>query len=141
MQREIKLRVWGAETQKMYYLGHGLSLHFNGNKNKIPWGLYDDINEVRLVTGDINAIINEPGKLMQFTGLRDDIKGKEPYEGDIVKYYLDSGIEGDDTQTEYIEAIEWVGCGFELDGVPLTLLEDWPFEIIGNIYETPQFLK
>lgn len=124
MNRDFKFRVWDTGIEKMTYtnfsLTHVGAISFYWQK--------DTFHSARSV-------------LMQFTGLRNDINGKEPYEGDIIKYYLDSGIEGDDTQTEYIEAIEWVGCGFELDGVPLTLLEDWPFEIIGNIYESPQFLK
>lgn len=71
----------------MYYLDKDrcyLSI-FNGY-GRIPWGLYDDSDGRRLVTGDHNAIFSKPGILMEFTGLYDESTPKqELWEDDIIK--------------------------------------------------------
>lgn len=77
--------------------------------------------------------------LNQFTGLYDKNK-REIYEGDIVQV----------TET-LIEVFEWVNseAGFKtkrIDSKGRPVLSDplpnWPhYEVIGNIYETPELLK
>lgn len=84
--------------------------------------------------------------LMQFTGLKDK-NGKEIYEGDIVKYKY-----GVNTFTEVVTYNKYL-AGFGLvddDGYGGTvfpfgeLAEDVDFsslEVVGNIYENPEFLE
>lgn len=74
---------------------------------------------------------------MQYTGLK-DIKGKEIYEGDIVK--------ATDILSDTYEIIFDDGCyfanrpynGIELDSASII---NYQVEIIGNIYENPEFMK
>lgn len=77
-------------------------------------------------------------ELMQFTGLHDK-NGKEIYDGDIVNCYDDnishSGWEK--------KIILWNGgkCGFDFRGSMKDINYYAQFEVIGNIYETPELLN
>lgn len=78
-------------------------------------------------------------EIMAFTGLK-DVKGRDVYEGDIV-----SRPYHDDKDDETIRAlVKWNStfCGFEpfFDQGP-ELYNNWAlmdFEVIGNIYQTPE---
>ncbi len=81
---------------------------------------------------------NEFVEILQYTGLKDKT-GKEIYEGDIVKFYIESqGAEGVDSSTTIIEEVMFCDCEI----YPFCELSDnQNFEIIGNIYENPDLLQ
>ena len=145
-----KFRAWNKTTSKLHVV-NGI---YCDNK-KIQ---YIDDNRVRFVGFD-NVII------MQSTGLFDR-NGKEIFEGDILKFndewdeychegYVDGSVEG----INFVEVVRGEAC-FEfgktrypesslfirMEDERLTFAEliksrDLEFEIIGNIYENPQFLE
>jgi len=129
--REIKFRFWDLDSQKMItYPIEGVTQHSLGES------LSTNLRPLIRISGEIcqphwgsNCIT------MQYTGLKDK-KGKEIYEGDIVKCYdhptnIESGI---------FKVVFRPGQ-FECGG---KYLSDWGsawVEVIGNIYEHPELLK
>lgn len=135
--REIKFRVWKGEMHYPQVKGSGQYLSFFP-EGLIPWGVYEQGTDARLVTGDPNAIFNEPGTLMQYTGLKDK-NGKEIYERDIFRYSI-LDLEFSEDETVYTEEVSFVNGGFELDNAPLGAFHE-EGEVIGNIYENPELCK
>ena len=87
----------------------------------------------------IVSIIGKENILLQFTSLKDS-KGKEIFEGDVVKF---------DDKTGYVEYLgeearyiidEWQEGETESIGHDLSSLPE-SVEIIGNIYENPELIK
>jgi uncharacterized phage protein (TIGR01671 family) len=95
-------------------------------------------------------VIRQDAKLMQYTGAK-DIKGKEIYEGDIVRLHtMDSwDIENDKPilkPTGQVSFIEFINNGFwvnkESFGWEGEGLWDWEkLEVIGNIFENPELIN
>lgn len=130
--REVKFRVW------------------DGQKMATPeaigeYGWY-------LTGRDFENGRNNPfDTLMQYTGLKDK-NGKEIYEGDIVKCegceHVETVPAGDDGYRDiYADVIgqvifaeaEYQFTGHSAGPLPLHAYEE--FEVIGNIYETPNLLN
>jgi len=119
--REIKFRAW------------------NGEEMVSP----DYISRDGLAFWKQNSIETYSDEVMQFTGLHDR-KGKEIYEGDIIKCPDDYDAFGM-MAGEIREVYECDG-GFRLKprhdhkGRGHWLEDDRVFEVIGNIHETPELL-
>jgi len=126
--REIKFRAWLYWVKKMYPVTI-LELHSYSLKTK-------DMN-IEIETEDsYDEIGIETEYLMQYTGLKDK-NGKEIYEGDIVRAWIDMGPAGEQPMTHAVVIDPW-GCS----------LQEWTYkesgylpEVIGNIYENPELLK
>lgn len=117
--REIKFRAWAYG--KYWYLDFVI---FPNGKVKFPEGGWD-------ISFDYDNAILE-----QYTGLHDK-NGKEIYEGDIVRAWID------------------IGPGGEMLGICQVIIEnfgnniqEWTYkepgflpEVIGNIHENPELLK
>lgn len=79
----------------------------------------------------------QPDTVGQFTGLLDRA-GREIYEGDIVRYDDYQGIaEIGFKKIEFSEKVEFKGGCF----YPVCNQPPYTFEVIGNLYETPELLK
>lgn len=73
--------------------------------------------------------------LMQFTGIKDK-NGKEIYEGDILKPL--SPLKGKPHEVKWESAAFVIGASFVLGLPPF---QSNNFEVIGNIYESPDLLE
>ncbi len=130
--REIKFRAWDKVLKKICLA------------KELKFGRRNEITTLTKDGGGISRF-----ELMQFIGIKDK-KGKEIYEGDIVK-----GITFGDKK-ELILFIKWndIHACFDLfysiDGNDIEVLSDFDFpsdmegynlEVIGNIYENQELLK
>lgn len=110
--REIKFRAWSNHEQKMY---QDTSSHYN-------------------IGGEVN-----PWIYMQFTGLHDK-KGKEIFEGDIIKALWE---EKNKLKGEVVWADEF--CGYAIsDGnfnYRISATASGLREVIGNVYENPELIS
>lgn len=79
-----------------------------------------------------NILLNEV-ELMQYTGLKDK-NGVEIYEGDIVRHATDEGV----YKIIFEDGGFYVKNLFEYD---FQTINEYPLEVIGNIYENPELLK
>ena len=136
--RELKFRVWHISEKKMYYATSAEQIEIQFKESGAYWLCHDVF---------CNTI--DRYEVMQYTGLHDS-KGKEIYEGDIVKVKDDAG-------EEFIKQIYFLGGTFcvidvaVMANIPLNQwLPDLKYgdkplritgEVIGNIYETPEKLK
>lgn len=132
--REIKFRAWDGVKMRTVY-----SVNTSGTC-------------IVKVNGKGKGTIRETitAELMQFTGLHDK-NGKEIYEGDIivrveVQYGTGMRLEFDRQEVEmkpfYFSDYEdsCCGSGFMVDSCDLQTIKE-KYEVIGNIYESPQLLK
>lgn len=147
--REIKFRAYNEKYKKLY--GQGMyrvwevsiagdgSLSGNVDETPIAGKQLDHyiprvyFDEKRK-GGGLGTADDDVFFLMQYTGLK-DIKNKEIYEGDILKYLNYKGYE------EIIE-VWWDNdmAGFNFGNRNLSFIKN-KLEIIGNIYENPGLLE
>jgi uncharacterized phage protein (TIGR01671 family) len=144
MNKEIKFRAWDEEI--MYYEGDhyhesGCYCKFIGVSKGKP--IVEETCEDDSNYGKITVM--EGLVLMQFTGLKDK-KGKEIYEGDILLFH---SKKWDGFTSEIREEVIWDnegGCYMPfnsyLDETGCSMVDEKRgYEVIGNIYETPELLK
>jgi uncharacterized phage protein (TIGR01671 family) len=150
--RTIKFRAWHtgdnifieqwADLQGIHFdvLGEAIKITFSGviHKSKNHPNIKKEVQ--RRV--ESNIIIPKEIKLMQFTGLLDK-KGKEIYEGDIVKGLLFHQHTTIPTMGEIVFCEKYAAFALKnLGGETLLHNHDRDkFEIIGNIYENSELLK
>jgi uncharacterized phage protein (TIGR01671 family) len=140
--REIKFRAWDKNSG-MYEVN---SIGFdNCLEHTVIYGTHmghlwtGSRGENKMTGSTVDCI------LMQYTGLKDK-NGKEIYEGDILladNDYVDEGnlyleVKWNDKQTGYY--LEDAKHGIDCDVDEFEMI-DQCYQVIGNIYETPELLK
>ena len=122
--RKIQFRAWDKKRKQMIY-DFDQNLEEKGYKIEVG----DSIH--RIVYG-IGLIYRT---LMQFTGFKDK-KKKEVYEGDIVK------------GSSFYGVVKWINFSWQVHRLDADgeveewfIINDYEFEVIGNIYEDSDMLK
>jgi uncharacterized phage protein (TIGR01671 family) len=143
IMREIKFRAWDSVSKKMVYF------ELNGRNPNA----FVDSGYIYLRFPTSIANISAHGiKLMQYTGLHDK-NGKEIYEGDICKYWMDSvwkhgyvfWSQGGFALKVFRMGEKTVDVVFKFQAfIPVpddgeTMTDQ--FEVIGNIYDNPELLE
>lgn len=137
--RKIKFRFWDNVQKKMFNEVTLLGLHWECEEDPSVY-----IGGKHFNYGDNGKTVPDysDGAVMQFTGMQDN-NGKEVYEGDIVKGKRYSAQE---KFVRFIGEIAYFRVSFVVNGVGKyegIYGEELHgnYEVIGNIYENPEFLK
>lgn len=134
--RVIKFRGKSIDSEQWVY-GDLLQFFLNGelvktNISILPFE-YIKTNETTYETKPINVLHDSIG---QFTG-RLDRNNKEVYEGDIVVIYY----QNDKSCIGRVIFCDMAFCVKTKENVIFNSEDYYGIEIIGNIYDTPEFLK
>jgi uncharacterized phage protein (TIGR01671 family) len=124
--REIKFRAWDKATQ-----GHWQPKP----KGMIEFRLHNVPDYIGHTFNENGGVWERRFTVMQYTGLKDK-NGREIYDGDIVQ----------DDHDEYLWIVRFDDRGCFVAHVPgeecdWVLLDDFDFNVIGNIYENPELLE
>ena len=136
--REIKFRAWNKKREAMAFVS---AMFLNNLEYHEAVEIHYPFNHKIEKTQEIVNLSEV--ELMQYTGLK-DCKGREIYEGDIIK--IDDYIGGDD-ETDSVNLLEvrFVFGKFIADlpgqfgNLDLTEINK-TCEVVGNIYQNPEFL-
>lgn len=135
MSREIKFRLW-SKIGKKFIETDNPDLDFVINNNGYLYSIENFYGEIYILPQmDI--------EVLQFTGLQDR-NGKEIYEGDILKYNFPY-----DGRLKHVSSVKFLEtqASFGIkdrygNEIPLyRITANNYFEIVGNIYENPEFLE
>lgn len=125
--REIKFRAWNRNDRKMYTPdSKGIIIEINGYNQ---FWIKDTKYLQEWFLGN-----NLDSNLMQFIG-RQDVDGKDIYEGDIVSYF---SYNTENKKTGAVKYVDGDGC-FCIDFLPLHSM--YSIKVIGNIYENPELIE
>lgn len=142
---KIKFRAWNSKHKLMYYDRFDVCT-FPENEPIFETGLNSN-GELFAVYTLIDEV--EELELMQYIGIK-DINDVEVYEGDIVKFMdcetisTESGIHHEDFLNRGVIKYSEEETRFYVDGlesIDMIYFLDSDYEVIGNIYETPELLE
>ena len=121
--RAIKFKVWDNQLNQ--------------------WAVEKDLDYANILNFPVNDYFIKDGhevvrwSFLQFTGLYDKNK-KKIYEGDIVKWKTDIDEDYFGGKLGFTaEIVKFEGGAF----YPVCTMDEYEFEVIGNIYENPELLK
>lgn len=123
MSRDIKFRVWSLKHKQ--WMNHCAVIDCPGNIGSHFVAIHDDGKLEQCFVG----LSKEENIIQQFTGLKDK-NDKDIFEGDILKVSFPKD------NSSFIKQVRWLGAGFDIS--PSN--EMYNYEVIGNIFETPELL-
>lgn len=120
MSREIEFRAWHRDNSEMVYI----------DNDKAMTDPYIMQHLATLIAGK-----HRDGQIMQYTGLK-DVRGVKIFERDVLKDNTNGCI----WQVSFDDR----GCFIAHDPhqiLDCVLLDDYDFEVIGNIHQSPELLE
>ena len=134
MRGEIKFRIW---QHWRHNSDNGWMTHLTMKLNEVSPELilFTKTKEVFITGVSVFRVLNKVKydnlefAIMQFTGIKDK-RGREIYEGDIVKTPLGIG-----------KVFMRLGCWFVENQKELGYFESGEIEVVGNVYESSKLLE
>ena len=113
--REIKFKLWHKGFKKFFTTNYSDQISMMPDGNIFWMGECETDNFI----------------ILQYTGLKDE-NGREIYEGDIVRHA---------TWGDVYEVIFEDGGFYVLSSYDFQTINEYPLEVIGNIFENPELLE